>query len=455
MSVTIWRPRGYVDGFSYLGGAGGTFPINGDALEAPFDRDTKVREIARFTGWKQAFFCDAGEFEITTQQVRPEDVQKGFMIDIDGDQFVIEDVRWEYGDDGYSCTFSGRDFWKFPESQIAHRWVGESFYMTSDDDTFTGETLARSVSDWFTTKAAGWFRDRLRFPNADAGAGWQDWDKIVRFDLVGTTQADILAKTISANVTEIMSYASEWRMFFNWYGVGLRFDFAFDENAGVYLIDPVIYDGRDSGVTVKTSDRGVTGFEYERNSRNTVNASFCMFESKYTYSPVNVSDYVPDDYQGYVYDPGTNEAYRAFTYGIRDDATSFHERAAFFSEKYVDAGQAQDVVNESESALRAWIKAQAESEFVGDEVSFKFDYDGTGAYRFGVHFGLGDYLTIQDDFLGIESKQRLTGVKTVYDSGKPKKHEFEFNNQRIRQSDKLRRKFSELNRRTYGAGKQG
>ena len=244
-------------------------------------------------------------------------------------------------------------------------------------------------------------------------------------------------------------------MFCNWFGVGLRFDFTFDENAGVYLIEPVFYDGRDSGVVVKTSDRGVTGFEYERNSRGTVNAAFCMFESNYTYSPVNVNDYAKDDYQGYLYKPETVDNYRSFCYGIKDDATSFHERAAFFSEKYIDAGQAQDSANASEDALRAWIKAQAESEFVSDEVSFKFDYDGTGAYRYGEHFSLGDYLTIYDDFLGVESKQRLTGVKTVYDSGKPKKREFEFSNQRVRQSDKLRRKFSELNRRTYGAGKMG
>lgn len=455
MSITIWKPRGYVDGFAYQSGAGGTFPINGEAVDAPFDRDVKVREIARFTGWKKTHFCDTGEFEVTTQAVTPDDVQAGFMVDIDGEQFVIEDVRWEYGDDGYSCTFSGRDFWKFAESQVAHRWIGESFHITGYDDEFTGETLARAVSDWFTTMAAGWWRDRVRFPRAAEGTGWQDWDAIVRFELTNATQDEVLSKTISANVTEIMSYASEWRMFCNWFGVGLRFDFEFDENAGVYTISPVLYDGEDRGIVINTSDRGVSAFEYEKNTRGTVNASFCLFESNYTYSPANTRDYVPDDYQGGLYKPETEDQYRSFCYGIKDGASSFHERAAFFSERYIDAGQAQDTANASESALRAWIRAQAESEFVDDEVSFTFDYDGTGAYRFGEHFGLGDYLTISDGFLGIESKQRLTGVKTVYDSGKAKKREFEFKNQRIKQGDTLRRKFSELNRRTYGAGKQG
>ena len=307
MPITIWKPREYGGGFSYHGGAGGTLPINGEAADAPFDRDTKVREVARFTGWKKTYFCDTGEFEITTQAVTPDDVKAGFMVDIEGEQFVIEDVRWEYGDDGYSCTFSGRDFWKFPENQIAHRWIGESFHITGYDDEFTGETLARAVSDWFTTMAAGWWRDRLRFPNADAGVGWQDWNKIVRFDLSNTTQAAVLAKTLSANVTDIMSYASEWRMFCNWFGVGLRFDFEFDEIAGVYLIKPVFYDGKDRGIVVNTTDRGVSGFEYEKNTRGTVNAAFCMFESNYTYSPVNVRDYVADDYQGYLHKPETDK----------------------------------------------------------------------------------------------------------------------------------------------------
>lgn len=456
MSVTIWRPRGYVDGFSYLGGEGGTYPINGDPLEAPFNRDTKVREVARFTGWKQSYWCDTGEFEITTDQVKPADVKKGYMVEIDGEHFVIEDVNWIRDEEGYYCTFSGRDFWKFPESQIAHRWIGESFHITGYDDAFTGETLARAVSDWFTTMAAGWWRDRLRFPRADAGTGWQNWDRIVTVKLPqGTSEEDFFEKVIHANVTDVMSYASEWRMFCSWFNMGLRFDFTFNDASGVYEIEPVLYGGQDNGLFINTASRGVSDIDFQENSRGTVNASFCMFESKFTYSPVNVNDYAPDDYQGYLYDHGTEETYRAFCYGIKDDAASFSERAQFFSEKYVDAGQAQEAAVISEDAMRAWIKAQAENDLGSDEVAFKFNYDGTGAYKYGVHFGLGDYITIVDDYLGIMSKQRLSGVKTVYDAGDFKRYELEFNNQRISRADVTKRKFAEINRRTYGKGKQG
>ena len=455
MSVTIWKPRGYVDGFAYQGGAGGTYPINGSPLAAPYSRDTKVREVSRFTGWKKSYWCDTGEFEITTDQVKPADVKKGYMVEIDGEHFVIEDVNWTRDDNGYSCTISGRDFWKFPESQVAHRWIGESFHITGYDDAFTGETLARAVSDWFTTMAAGWWRDRLRFPRADAGTGWQDWDRIVRFDLADTTQEAILAKTVNATVTEIMSYASEWRMFCSWFGVGLRWDFAFNDHSGVYEISPTLYDGQDNGLFINTASRGVSGVDFQENSRGTVNASFCMFECPQTYSQANARDYVPDDYQGDFYNPGTEELFRSFTYGIKDDAASFSERAQFFSERYVDAGQMQEAALASEGAMRAWIKAQAESEFVSDEVAFKFNYDGTGAYKFGVHFGLGDHITIVDDFLGVMSKQRLSGVKTVYNAGDFQRYELEFNNQRISRADVMKRRLAEINRRTYGAGKQG
>lgn len=456
MPVTIWEPARYMRSFST-----GTLsePVNGEFALAPYNKDTKVCEISRFTGWKQVYFCDTGEFELVTQQIAPEQAKIGRMVDIDGDMFVIEDVEWSLGSDGYTCTLSGRDFWAYLERQVSRRWVGEAYFMGADGAApYSGEALMRDVAMFFMyyDKQAGWFRDFARFPQSSTSGEFRL--DIVVFDLQNETEAQFLARSTQdiQYVNELMNYAAEWRTFCNWLDIGIRFDFEWQENdplnpehSGMYAIKPTIYDGSDSGVVINTRSRGVSDFTYEESSRTAVNAILATWENK-RYSFYAIEDlYKNGDWSGSAVDTGVDDAVMSIATAYKSNGEqSYPERAITWSEKYLSLGQPPSA-NEGASDMISWAKGLVDAEYKGNSKSFKFKYDNAGAYKYGQHFKLGDKLTVQDDYLGVSASQRLTGVKTTYSENKLE-YDFEFSNQRISQNDTIKRKFAEIDRRTSG-----
>lgn len=455
MSITIWEPARYVAGFATDSSG---LPINGALAAPPFDRDTKVREIVRFDGWKETHYCDTGEFEIVTDEARPEDIRRGLMVDIEGDMFVIEDYEWSIERGVYACKMGGRDFWKFPESEIDRRYIGIPYDTT--DGQFNGREIVKSISTYmhYVDQKAGWFRDMRRFPWAV-----QDfpdyYQNITQVDMPASDAAAFLAKSAGNQVAhEIMPYASEWRLFASWFGVGIRFRFAFNRESGVYEIHPEIYQGADNGVRIRSTDRGVSGFKYVNSTRTAVNAAFVGWESKrFSYMPDYIR-YKGDSFGGLVTDHG-EDTNRGNISNIldavsgKDGAGNYAERAAWFSEKYLNAGAAPQDSDNTEAQMKAWIKTAVEAAYVPTEQSFEFTYDNTGLYKYGVHFNLGDWVTIEDRVLDVSSKQRLTSVKTTYKSS-GKTYEFDFNGQRISQGETLKRKISEIDRRTNLNGKR-
>lgn len=445
MPITIWEPARYAEGF-YKDKSG--IPINGANAPAPFDRDTKVREITRFEGFKQVYYCDTGTFEITTADVLPTDVKDGFMLEIEGDMFVIEDYEWFIEDGIYKCTMSGRDFWKFPESEINRRYVGIAY--NTSNGKFSGLDLLKNISIYmqYSDMKAGWFRDMRRFPWAVQT--FPDYYENITAAVMDDASA-FLKKDVGEQVArEIMPYASEWRLFASWFGVGIRFRFVFNDVSGLYEIHPEIYDGEDGGVTIKSTDRGVSDFSYRYSTQTAVNAVFAGWESsKYSYTPTYVR-YQGDDFKGAIQEfPAESDGSIAniLDHVSDDGAKSYSERVAMFSEKYINAGKAQQDSETTGAAMMTWVKNEVMDSYVKPEKAFGFSYDNTGLFRYGKHFALGDKITVKDDYLGVSSKQRLTGVKTVYQT-EGKTYEFEFSNQRTSQNDILKRKFAELDRRT-------
>ena len=90
------------------------------------------------------------------------------------------------------------------------------------------------------------------------------------------------------------------------------------------------------------------------------------------------------------------------------------------------------------------------TDYTNPEMTVSFDYDNMGRYRFGRDFFLGDYVTITDGFLGVKSKQKLIKVKRDYKAGSVVSYSFEFGSEKTTQADKLKTKFREIDRRTFG-----
>lgn len=464
MSLIIWKPAQYAQEFTKETGLNSdtAYPSNGALAAAPYDRDTVVREVARFTGWKKECFCDTGEFEVKTTGVKPEDVERGNMVWLDGSVFVIEAVSWELTENGYECTISGRDFWRYPDSEIHERYVGEPYRNWFDGDNeadetnaYNGECMAMDICEFMRDEwrfIAGWFRDRRRYPQAwDSVDKWFYPELIVKHPDGFTTRKTESEPTVS----EIMSYGAEWRMFANWFGVGIRFRFAFDEDAGVFTIQPEIYEGADSNVEISADARGVSGFKYSEDGRNAVNAVLATWKSeKRTFEGTN------HKYQGNAFftintneDENAADHVNTFYYVEKGNEQSYAERLALYSEKYLDAGTVPAESDETREKMMAWLRSCVEVEIVKPEKSFEFEYDNSGAYKYGVHFNIGDLLTVRAGYLNVAAKQRLVTVTTNYEAGAAKAYAFEFGEQTIKSAyiAKIQRKISEIDRRIGSA----
>lgn len=443
MSLIIWRPAQYAQEFAEVVDeeTGSAFPTNGALLGPPYDRDTVIREVPRFTGWKKECYRDAGEFEVTTADARPEDVRRGNMVWLDGSVFVIETLKWSQTENGYECTMGGRDFWRYPESEIRQRYIGEPYRDlyggdNAEDESgrFNGECFVYDMGEflhdgWNFT--AGWFRDRRRYPQAlEEWSGEFYPENIVKYPDGFTTR-----KTDGEPVVaELMSYAAEWRTFANWFDVGVRFAFAFDEEAGVFTIQPEIYEGEDGGVELCDDSRGVSGFSYSEDSRNAVNAIFATWAStKRTFDESGGHKYKGNAFTEATYDDESAADYvNFFSYVAPDQAQSYAERLELYSEKALDLGEVPTESDETAEKMMAWLRSGVEAEIVKPEQAFEFTYDNSGPYKYGVHFGIGDQITVRSDRLGVSAKQRLVTVTTNYEAGKAKAYAFEFGEQTIR-----------------------
>lgn len=444
MSLIIWKPAQYIAEFSTEKGLNSeTFePSNGPLLGAPYDRDTVIREVPRFTGWKKECYRDVGEFEITTADVEPEDVRRGNMVFLDGSVFVIEAFEWNLTENGYECTMGGRDFWRYPESEIRPRYIGNTYrdHFGGDNaadtsDRFNGENMVIEIGEFLRDEwrsLAGWFRDRRRYPQAwDAVNEWFYPELITKYPEGFTTR-----KTNGAPVVaELMSYAAEWRTFANWFDVGLRFRFAFDELAGVFTIQPEIYEGEDNGVELYDDSRGVSEFKYSEDGRSAVNAVLAMWTSaKRTFDGVN-HKYKGNAFTGTTYaDADAADYVNFFNYVSKDDAQSYAERLELYSEKVLDMGAAPTESDETKEKMMEWLRSGVEAEIVRPERVFEFEYDNSGPWKYGVHFELGDKITLRSNRLGLAAKQRLVTVTTNYAAGAAKAYAFEFGEQTIRGS---------------------
>ena len=121
-----------------------------------------------------------------------------------------------------------------------------------------------------------------------------------------------------------------------------------------------------------------------------------------------------------------------FSYVAPDQAQSYAERLELYSEKALDLGEVPTESDETAEKMMAWLRSGVEAEIVKPEQAFEFTYDNSGPYKYGVHFGIGDQITVRSDRLGVSAKQRLVTVTTNYEAGKAKAYAFEFGEQTIR-----------------------
>lgn len=463
MSLIIWKPAQYVQEFVEEDITGDYMtPVNGETLAAPYDRDTVVREVPRFTGWKKECYCDTGEFEVTTADVKPEDVRRGNMVWLDGSVFVIEGYEWNLTENGHECTISGRDFWRYPESEIRLRYLGDPYRTLWDDDSgdyesnkFPVYNIASEIDGFLHDgydRMAGWFRDRRRYPQ-----GYDASEDLFHGRLTKCPDSIATNKTDGEpTVSEVMNYGAEWRMMASWLNVGIRFAFAFDEDAGVFTIQPEIYEGEDNNVELRADGRGVSSFRYSEDGRNAINAVLATWTSeKRIFEGVN-HQYKGNAFTGATYANESAADYvNYFFYIAPNEHKSYAERLELFSQKHLDAGATPSESDGTKAKMMAWLRTNIEAEIVKPEQAFEFEYDNSGAYKYGVHFNVGDLLTVRDQYLGIAAKQRLVTVTTNYEAGSAKSYAFEFGEQTIKSAylAKVQRKLSELSKRTGTARK--
>lgn len=450
MPVIIFKPRQYVAGFSY--DADGV-PINGTPAAAPHDKDVKVCEITRFEGWHTEHYCDCGEFELVTRDVEPQHVTRDHLIFWDGRIFCIEDYSWERDAEGYVCTISGRDLWKYAEAAYDNATIGNYW------GNFTGGNLRGQVY-WFfnqgsgddTTKQdgirAGWFRD-LERGNAHKWA------------LGDETASDFTARTIGKyTVLDALTFGAQWRVWCNLFKVGLRFSAAYQDAAGLYRIFFNWKKPNPEALEFRSDGRGVSGFTYEYLSRDAVNATLAYYENDMWRLTDEKTRYTGLSIAGAA--TTTKKAKRKFWHHYNDDAKNFADRAHWQSERLLNIGTPPDEVKAASDPSNAGTQTTADAEFLGwleeaatqdyknPEHVVNFKYDNSGRYKYGVDFELGDNLTIIDSFLGLKASQQLTEVKTTYKAGAAVSYDFSFGSKRVTQSDLLRTKFKMIDRRTFG-----
>lgn len=433
MPITIWKPREYAQGFAETGAddpPAPFLPINGEVAAAPYNRDTKVREVTRFTGSTTQHYRDTGEFEVTIPHgyVEPSDVREGYLVTIEDAVYMIEDYEWERTEDGYFCTISGRDLGGLLDRHIP-TYRRESGRLEGDIKEF----MTRFFSSYFVAKGdinlalperCGWFRDAERM----AEGGWVAYEN--------EALASINANDSSANM-EIISYGAALRILTSYKDMGYRFDVRFDETLGLHTLQLVLYKPEDEGILLRSDGRGVSGFSYSRETRETVNAAFVFAKSRW------VNEY------GVGWKQAEEPIYTHYLLPFKEDGANWAEVANAWSGIAIDLGEVPAEEDTEGGDVTAWMQGQLVDIYSAPIETVTFSYDNRGAYKYGEHFGLGSLVSLVDDYTGAGLTARLTGVTTKYEAGKPKEYDFVFGDKRPTQADKLKRKFSLIDRKTY------
>ena len=440
VSLIIFKPRQYKAGF--VKDEEGK-PINSEIADPPNDRDLKVCEISRFEGWTTQCYCDVGEFEVTTRDVDPAHISTDNVVFFENRLFVIENFTWERDAEGYICTFSGRDMWKFLESfnSFPSRYPNWSrVIIPATVANIFGGNIYQSFH-------CGWFNDD------DRGGGSYKTSRLGDMDLE-TFKNEIIFDNDFV-VEDAMSYGSLIRLLCNIAGIGLEFYSTYLNDKKVFTIDIYPTYHSDNVVTLDASDRGVSNFSYSHDERNMTNATFVAYDI----NPYQLTDiYGPkkrfEYYSKLAYTDAeaTSETAKAKRYAYhckKGSAKNYAEIANKFSERIINCSGIPSDVNTRSKFVR-WLNNQMTTDYQGAEDSVSFDYDNQGRYRFGRDFFLGDYVNITDGFLGVKSKQKLVKVKRDYKAGSVVSYSFEFGSERTTQADKLKTKFREIDRRTFG-----
>lgn len=462
MPVIIFKPRQYAAGFATADpntvytydDALGRSPKNGDIAPPPNDKDVKVCEISRFEGWTTEYFCDVGEFEITTRDVLPGDVTTDNLVYFDGRIFVIERINWELDNEGYICTFGGRDMWKYAESVYIDNKVGV------DAGTINGLNVFRTVEYFFNSAYSlgmwdvGWWRDKDRKGRRV-------------YEFANSTYDEMINKKVnlgiySTNITRGAAFRHECNLL----KVGFTIGAEYNASNGLFGIVTRFRDARDNGIIMSTSDSGISSLIYEIDTRNETNSTFAFYDNDLFELAgswwTGAEKYGKLKAYGKLTSADVSRFARAekrwFWHAKNDDCKNYAEREHRRSERLINIGEPSQEIKDAmtpdttdaKNAFAKWLNESATEGYEDKTVVLKFEYDWKGRYKFGEDIRLGDMITVKDDFLGLSTKQQLTGVKKTYKAGSGVSYEFDFSNQRISTFESLKRRLDVIDRRTFG-----
>ena len=437
MPITIWKPREYAEGFATSGVEGSFVPANGEVAAAPYNRDTKIREVTRFTGYTERHYRDTGYFELVIPQgsVEPSDIKAGYLVSVEDYVYMIEDYAWELTEDGYEVTISGRDLGGLLDRHIpTHR--RESGSLSAPKRADLKAFLLPFFESYFEysgdinqalPEKCGWFRDAERMPEG----GW------IAFEGVAEDQSES-AEESSANV-EIVSYGEALRIMAGYKKMGYRFDVKYDELLGIHTLQLVLYkpDEADEGILLNSRGRGVSDFSYSFEAQEAVNAAFVFAKSRWVQA------------YGGTWTQAEEPIHITYMLPFEQEGANWAEVANAWSGVAIDLGEVPEENDLAGGDAVRWMRGQLVDIYREPVETVKFSYDNSGACKYGQHFGLGSSVSIADDYLGVGLTARLTGVTTNYEAGEPKSYDFVFGSERLTQADKLKRRFSYIDRRTY------
>lgn len=470
MAVTIWKPAEYAAGFAETvdGVYAYTVAKNGDYAEKPYNGDTKVCEVARFSGWKQLYYADTGEFEITIPagQVTPNQIKRNYLVSFEGDTFVIEDFEWSKERGGYECTISGRDMGRYLDDEIikgfsignsVNKWVTEAEGATSVENImyfmrgFFRQTVASgSAIAW--NSPVGWFRDTARCV---------DGSNFVAYDFADEA-ATLAEEKGSKYVTDFLSYGAMLRKLVAYFDIGYRWEIT-PSASGLSTVSFVLYDHGAGNVTMRADGRGISENRYYEKYRGSCNAAHVDAVSAWATPKDMHYRYrtgFEEDLTGWWLDETHTDKNMRFMRYEKDGYSNWAELAADWREQYIDLAECPSENQTTIDDFLAWVKTNSDDYRVPPEIGYSFKYDNSGAYKYGEHFSLGSVITIEDDALGLTVSQRLTSVREKFEGGKAKEFEFEFSDQKIgsrkiSQSEMLKQKFLKIARNTYKLRTEG
>lgn len=450
--VTIWEPRRYVAGFESLYTKGG----NPAPVAGVRGGDTKVREVPRFEGTTVRRYREAGEMALTLYGVTLEDVQRGHLLELDGAHYFIE--RAALVEDGQAYEVEGRsvealldmeyDCYDVPGSMY-NGVSASNVYYGSSATTITPLMLLQT----FTGTNANMPTNKVAGDYPWAAGWWRDLDR------KGDTMTQLLASAKdpaaagTGVVRDFATYGAHLRTLCNLFGLGYRCDLTWSDTRGLYLVKWVVYEQPDTAVTMRATDPGVTGFEYEWDSHDRVNMVIYTYTDHYnTATGVYNKDGATFTHYGIKLRDGFMPVGSAA--GEIANAAEFAENMA---PTYVDLGAVPEVldgvqIDGNPTQTAAWVESQIVDKVTGQfakvEETASFGYDNSGAYKFGTHFGLGSTVALFDPRTGWASTQVLTEVTTTYSAGEAKAYAFDFGNRRRTTADKILAKFGDVDRRT-------